>query len=830
MSSGWNAALFGIILDSSLRVSLVAVIVAVILVTLRVRSSGVRHAAWTAVLCAMLLMPVLPYCVPSIAIPVPEAAHSAVATLDMPEISVPAQESLGSQTLLPQTVPAVATAPLPRREPDAAPARASIWPAAALGLYAFGLLFFLSRLFMGWRAMAQVARSGQRILCGPESTTDAGKTGRRGIVPVYESGLIAAPMTIGVISAKIMLPTAWTLWPEEKLRAVLAHELAHMRRRDTLVTFVARLNRCIFWFHPLAWWLEKKLATTAEQACDDAGVRAIGKARRYAEVLLDMAEAVRRSGGRFSLQGVGVDGSGLLGQRIDRILRGDFFREVSRTRKVVVAFGCAAAIFVAVACHQQAAPPAPLQQDAEVAKRLAQQKADSEFWTAARGMNAQQVADLEASLKKNPEDLVTLKKLLLFYTPVGVPVPGEKGKWAPICAQVLGEKECIAARRPHILWLIEHHPESDLNELANIYPTAIDPLPDPVGYAEAKKLWLAQISWPDVSVPVLKNAAYFFFTADKPLAEKMMLRAQALDPKGHWSAALGRLYAFTLVGSNDQRLGNVVRSVSLADAHGPYAQGIRKKLADSTDADMLYAAGQYLTHDRGLYEEHKIDFDAVALGKSYLERALQLNPQLVYARSVLVQQRIADRNRSMREILRNVPRESQYQTVSALPEGERFSFLPELAIEAYMEGESADYYKKDQAGAKAAWDRARKYAQDELQLASRLRDNPECGTNIYMGNIVLGMVTFREGNKQAAVNYMLAASRAPAAEDLDYYIPFHTRLTGYLLKYGERESVIEFLQRVAPLSTTSKTAWLDDANKIRRGIQPNWYPRDKTNQ
>lgn len=48
-----------------------------------------------------------------------------------------------------------------------------------------------------------------------------------------------------------------------------------------------------------------------------------------------------------------------------------------------------------------------------------------------------------------------------------------------------------------------------------------------------------------------------------------MLRAQAIDPKGHWSSSLGRLYAFVLLGSNSSTPLNVVRTVSLQDEHGP---------------------------------------------------------------------------------------------------------------------------------------------------------------------------------------------------------------------------------------------------------------------
>ena len=213
-----------------------------------------------------------------------------------------------------------------------------------------------------------------------------------------------------------------------------------------------------------------------------------------------------------------------------------------------------------------------------------------------------------------------------------------------------------------------------------------------------------------------------------------------------------------------------------------------------------------------------------------LQRAEQLNPQSENARLALMQQRIADRTHHVLQILKNVPKESQYQTIAALPEAERFGALPWLAIEAYMEGEGDDYYRHDAASAKSAWERARKYAQDELQLASKLRDHPQCGTNIYMGNLVLGLVTLREGNRQKAVDYLLAASRAPASEDLDYYLNFHLKLTGYLLKYGERDSVIEFLERIAQVSgPLRKKSLLDDAQKIRNGVQPVWYPRDKAN-
>ena len=74
----WAETLLRVLLDSSLRVALIAVAVAVILRAMRVGSSAVKHAAWTAVLWAMLLMPILPTVVPAISIPVPPMRWAAM--------------------------------------------------------------------------------------------------------------------------------------------------------------------------------------------------------------------------------------------------------------------------------------------------------------------------------------------------------------------------------------------------------------------------------------------------------------------------------------------------------------------------------------------------------------------------------------------------------------------------------------------------------------------------------------------------------------------------------------------------------------------------------
>ncbi len=125
------------------------------------------------------------------------------------------------------------------------------------------------------------------------------------------------PVTVGLIEPTVVLPASWESWSEWKQRAVLAHELAHVERRDTVVAALASLNRCVFWFHPIAWWLKNHLAKLAEQAADDASLLATGDRVRYAELLLEVASSVRR--GR-RLESVAMARSSQVGARIHRIL------------------------------------------------------------------------------------------------------------------------------------------------------------------------------------------------------------------------------------------------------------------------------------------------------------------------------------------------------------------------------------------------------------------------------------------------------------------------------------------------------------------------------
>lgn len=828
-------------LEASLRAAALAGCVGIILAVARVGSAAVRHAAWTAVLLAMLIMPLLPRLTPEV--PVPIALH---AVAEQPA-SVPAPPMLASAPV--RSGLATVTATVRPAEP-VPPPRASIWPIAALTLYVLGVLFQMTRLLIGWRASRRLV----------------GQAACPALPGFSQSPAVAVPLTLGVLWPRIVLPAAWPTWPEAKLQAVLAHESAHVRRRDPLVAFAASVNRCVFWFHPLAWWLERQLAATAEQACDEAAVAAVGQTQAYAEVLLDMADAVRRRGGRLAWQGVAMDGAALE-HRIDRILRGDLARRTSPFRKAAVAVACAGAIFLVAACRQQsdASLVAQAEQRAREdsqskARYAARLKAYEDRETAARAMTADQAAALEAGLRQNPDDLAARKKLLDFYfARLSAQFMRTRLSGPPV--DHLAVKAAMAAGMPYAFWLIEHHPEDpDARTWSQlVFPSPYDHSPDPAYLERARKLWMEQADRDGRPAAVYGNAFEFFNLIDKPLAERTLLRAQAADPEGvtldgagSWTSRLGSFYGQLLsvqrtapadggpLGAfNAQARGGL-------DPHNAYAVEVRRKLEQSKDVSLLLWTANHLASLQN--RDHGPDYDPIAFGKTLVHRALELQPDSTWARQIL--NVAADQ-----ELITRLPEpvwhgsfESRHQAIQSLPDGGRFRELAllaiaegdwathsEIAIRSLPAGELgryADGMRNDAANAPALWRQAGQYAQEALDIAPQARNHPDYGTAFFNANMVLGMAAIHDGDSKTAGTYLLKAADAPATDALKYPIAnarpwptvwhFPASLASALLQAGERDTVLAFLKKYSRIAVSDRGRTLADIALIRSGKLPAW--------
>ena len=105
-------------------------------------------------------------------------------------------------------------------------------------------------------------------------------------VTVMASGLAKVPLVIGHLKPLILLPTALVNnLPPEQIEAILAHELAHVRRHDYWVNMLQSLIEVIFFYHPAMWWLSSVVREEREKCCDDLAVSLCGNTLVYAKAL-----------------------------------------------------------------------------------------------------------------------------------------------------------------------------------------------------------------------------------------------------------------------------------------------------------------------------------------------------------------------------------------------------------------------------------------------------------------------------------------------------------------------------------------------------------------
>jgi beta-lactamase regulating signal transducer with metallopeptidase domain/HEAT repeat protein len=101
------------------------------------------------------------------------------------------------------------------------------------------------------------------------------------------------PFACGLLTPTIVLPAESDHWSLDRRRAVLLHELAHVRRHDMIGHTLGRLACAVYWFHPLVWKAAKQLRSESERACDDLALACGARATDYAEHLLDIVTSVR---------------------------------------------------------------------------------------------------------------------------------------------------------------------------------------------------------------------------------------------------------------------------------------------------------------------------------------------------------------------------------------------------------------------------------------------------------------------------------------------------------------------------------------------------------
>ena len=234
---------------------------------------------------------------------------------------------------------------------------ASSWlPFVLLAIWVFGVLLVAARFARAWWS----AHAAMRAAIPLALTAD---------VPVLCTPAPMEPGIFGIFRPVLLLPEGiLERLSAAQMRAIVAHEMCHVQRRDNLTFAVHQVVTALFWFHPAAWWMGARLIEERERACDEAVVRTADTAETYAEGILNVC--------RFYLESpaacvAGVTGADLK-QRIVRIMTGQTARNLSTGRKALLAVFGAIALVAPVIAGLAWAGQQPAEQQATAAVPLPQ--------------------------------------------------------------------------------------------------------------------------------------------------------------------------------------------------------------------------------------------------------------------------------------------------------------------------------------------------------------------------------------------------------------------------------------------------------------------------
>lgn len=153
-------------------------------------------------------------------------------------------------------------------------------------------VFFFTRLLFGIGAVCHLSIRARNF-----NRTIKQQHAYRGIrFTVRLSDKIKIPMVWGIFRPVILLPTDAENWETERLRAVLLHETAHIKRGDWLMQTIAHLVCAVYWFNPLLWFAARQMRMEAEQACDDQVLNTGYQSTDYAQHLLGIVRNVKLDG------------------------------------------------------------------------------------------------------------------------------------------------------------------------------------------------------------------------------------------------------------------------------------------------------------------------------------------------------------------------------------------------------------------------------------------------------------------------------------------------------------------------------------------------------
>jgi beta-lactamase regulating signal transducer with metallopeptidase domain len=261
---------------------------AVVYAALRHQSAAARHLIWATTIVGLLLLPILAAVLPRWQVPLRRIGTTHTDAEANVEQAEPTVSVRGGNDVVSSSAAAIPSGSA--RTASVAPEIS--WSTALPVLYGAGVLLLLARLIAAHIMIQRLARRAtdvskpelQRLLfeC-------AQRMGVQRPVRLLRSREHMMPMVFGTRIPAIVLPAVADTWSQDRHRAVLRHELAHVARYDCLTQLAAEVSCAVYWILPSVWWIARRLRVERELACDDRVLMAGTPARGYAGHLLEIA-------------------------------------------------------------------------------------------------------------------------------------------------------------------------------------------------------------------------------------------------------------------------------------------------------------------------------------------------------------------------------------------------------------------------------------------------------------------------------------------------------------------------------------------------------------
>lgn len=211
-----------------------------------------------------------------------------------------------------------------------------VWAVAAA-------LLFTRWLLLRTRTIAAALRSPAPASPREHDALEAARRqlGVRIAVDLLRSPICEAPAVLRVLRPVIVLPFGGCdHLADAELRALLLHELAHVRRRDNFVSALLALAAALLWFHPLVWLALRRIDVAREQACDETVAEAMGQSETYLDALTKVCRAAvaPRTAGASCMAGANVK------ERMDHLMRYETLRARAWSHRAVLALSVIAVL------------------------------------------------------------------------------------------------------------------------------------------------------------------------------------------------------------------------------------------------------------------------------------------------------------------------------------------------------------------------------------------------------------------------------------------------------------------------------------------------------